>query len=165
MERNNLLGGPPATYLLEDTEAAAALAAGEDPAKVAASFPAYSAAWGALAVRAFGQGDAITADPIVPANTQMTTGLVAPDGIVGTIPSFPGAPAGSTIVLYTEKILSYFIVGTVNGAVSSSGKFTSGNVTLPAATINYTPSVTTTLTGADSTSRSAPSKASTLAWA
>ncbi|HEX2821091.1 MAG TPA: DUF3151 domain-containing protein [Streptosporangiaceae bacterium] len=61
MERNNLLGGPPATYLLEDAEPAAALAAGEDPAKVAASFPAYSAAWGALAVRAFGQGDAITA--------------------------------------------------------------------------------------------------------
>jgi len=61
MERNNLLGGPPATYLLEDPEAAAELAAGEDPAKVAASFPAYSAAWGALAVRAFGQGDAITA--------------------------------------------------------------------------------------------------------
>ena len=61
MERNNLLGGPPATYLLEDPEAAAALAAGEDPAKVAASFPAYSAAWGALAVRAFGQGDVITA--------------------------------------------------------------------------------------------------------
>ncbi len=61
MERNNLLGGPPPTYLLEDPEAAAALAAGEDPAKVAASFPAYSAAWGALAVRAFRQGDAITA--------------------------------------------------------------------------------------------------------
>src|ERR1700735_9320 len=61
MERHNLLGGPPATYLLEDPEAAAALAAGEDPAKVAANFPAYSAAWGALAVRAFGQGDVITA--------------------------------------------------------------------------------------------------------
>ena len=61
----------------------------------------------------------------------MTTGLDAPDGIVGTLPTYPGAPAGSTVVLYTEKILSYFIEGTTNA-----------KITLPAATINYTPSVT-----------------------
>ena len=61
MERQNLLGGPPATYLPADEEPAAALRAGEAPEDVAARFPAYSAAWAALATRAFGQGDAVTA--------------------------------------------------------------------------------------------------------
>jgi hypothetical protein len=62
MDHQNLLGGPPPTYLPEDEEAAAALrAAGEAPADVAARFPAYSAAWAALAVQAFGRGDAVTA--------------------------------------------------------------------------------------------------------
>jgi len=77
------------------------------------------------------QGDAITADPIIPPSATMTTGLLAPDGIVGTLPTYPGAPAGSTVVLYTEKVLSYFIEGT-----------TTANVTLPALTIPYAPSVT-----------------------
>ncbi|HSZ15228.1 MAG TPA: Ig-like domain repeat protein [Solirubrobacteraceae bacterium] len=89
------------------------------------------------------QGDAITADPIVPPDATMTTGLKAPDGIVGTLPSYPGAPASSTVVLYTEKLLAYFIVGTTNGPVSGS-TFKAGSVTLPGAgtvTINYTPSV------------------------
>jgi hypothetical protein len=61
MERENLLSGPPATYLLENEEAAAALRAGVSPSEVAARFPAYSGAWAALAERAFGQGDAVTA--------------------------------------------------------------------------------------------------------
>ena len=64
MERENLLAGPkgtPATYLLENEEAAASLAAGADPAEVAARFPADSAAWAALAERAFARGDAVTA--------------------------------------------------------------------------------------------------------
>ena len=42
----------------------------------------------------------------------MTSGLVAPDGIVGTLPSYPGAPAGSTIVMYTEKEFAYYVAGT-----------------------------------------------------
>lgn len=88
------------------------------------------------------QGDPITADPIVPSSAQMTTGLDAPDGIVGTLPKYPGAPAGSTVVLYTEKVLSYFVVGTIDGSVSSSNKFTAGKVALPASTITFTPSVT-----------------------
>ena len=37
------------------------MAAGEAPEKVAARFPAYSAAWAALAERAYAQGDAVTA--------------------------------------------------------------------------------------------------------
>jgi hypothetical protein len=88
------------------------------------------------------QGDAITADPILPATAQMTSGLIAPDGIVGTLPTYPGVPGGSTVVLYTEKILDYFIVGTVNGSVSGS-TYQAGTVSLPATGINYTPSVTT----------------------
>jgi hypothetical protein len=61
MERQNLLGGPPATYLLPDEDAAAAVRAGEPPADVAARFPTYSAAWAELAERAFARGDAVTA--------------------------------------------------------------------------------------------------------
>ncbi len=87
------------------------------------------------------QGDAVTADPIIPASATMTGGLLAPDGIVGTLPSYPGAPEGSTVVLYTEKILNYFVVGRENGSVSGT-KYTAGTVALPATTINYTPSVT-----------------------
>jgi Protein of unknown function (DUF3151) len=61
MMRENLLGGPPETYLPANDEAAAALAAGQDPAQVAARFPAYCAAWAALAERALAGGDAVSA--------------------------------------------------------------------------------------------------------
>jgi Protein of unknown function (DUF3151) len=61
MERENLLAGPPATYLRENEEAAAALRAGQAPADVVARFPAYLAAWAALAEAAFARGDAVTA--------------------------------------------------------------------------------------------------------
>jgi hypothetical protein len=61
MERDNLLAGPPAVYLPENEEAAAALRAGVAPAEVAARFPAYSAAWAALAEAAIGAGSAETA--------------------------------------------------------------------------------------------------------
>jgi hypothetical protein len=58
----NLLGGTPATYLPADEEAAAALAAAAaDPATVAARFPAYCAAWAALAELAEAAGDPVTA--------------------------------------------------------------------------------------------------------
>ena len=61
MEPNNLMAGPPPVHLTENEEAAAALRAGEAPEKVAARFPAYSAAWAALAERALAQGDPVTA--------------------------------------------------------------------------------------------------------
>jgi hypothetical protein len=61
MERDNLLAGPPATYLPENVEAAGALASGQPPEAVAALFPSYSAAWAALAERALAQGDPVTA--------------------------------------------------------------------------------------------------------
>jgi len=61
MDRDNLLAGPPATYLLENEEAAEALRAGASPSEVAARFPAYSAAWAALAEAAFAGGDPVMA--------------------------------------------------------------------------------------------------------
>ena len=61
MDHENLLAGPPATYLPENEEAAAALREGAQAAEVAARFPAYSAAWAELAERSFAEGDAVTA--------------------------------------------------------------------------------------------------------
>ena len=61
MEHRNLLGGPPATFLLPHQEADTALAAGEAPEKVAARFPDYSAAWAALAEHALASGDPVAA--------------------------------------------------------------------------------------------------------
>src|ERR1700728_3069483 len=59
MDRENLMAGPPATYLPIEYEAAAALAAGTPPQEVAARFPSYSAAWAALAERATAAGDPV----------------------------------------------------------------------------------------------------------
>jgi hypothetical protein len=81
-------------------------------------------------------GSPVTSDPVVPATAQQTNGLVAPDGIVGVLPSYPGAPAGSTIVLYTEKLLGYFMAGITNASgiySSTTGTtitfFANGNTT------------------------------------
>jgi hypothetical protein len=61
MDHENLLAGSAATHLTENSEAAAALRSGAPPASVAARFPAYSAAWAALAERAFADGDPVAA--------------------------------------------------------------------------------------------------------
>ncbi|HTA11497.1 MAG TPA: DUF3151 domain-containing protein [Streptosporangiaceae bacterium] len=61
MMRDNLLGGPPETFLPDNEAARAALAAASDPAEVAARFPSYCAAWAALAERAMAAGDPVTA--------------------------------------------------------------------------------------------------------
>ncbi|MGA2836362.1 MAG: fibronectin type III domain-containing protein [Acidimicrobiales bacterium] len=83
----------------------------------------------------------ITGDPIIPATSYspgagdgMTSGLVAPDGIVGVLPSYPNngtVPSGATYVMYTEKELSYYVAGETGG----SGTFnaTTGQ------TISFTP--------------------------
>ncbi len=52
----NLFGEPAQTLLPDVTEAREALAAGTDPAEVAARFPTFSGAWAALADRAFATG-------------------------------------------------------------------------------------------------------------
>lgn len=55
----NLLGGPPPTYLPDNAEARSALESGTDPAEVAARHPQHAGAWAALADRAFEQGSVI----------------------------------------------------------------------------------------------------------
>jgi hypothetical protein len=57
--RQDLLGGPPPTHLPDDPAPREALAAGEDPADVAARHPASSLAWAELADRAFTDGRAV----------------------------------------------------------------------------------------------------------
>jgi hypothetical protein len=101
----------------------------------------------------------ITGDPIIPPNATMTTGLEAPDGIIGSLgtdlATYNGhsVPAGANVVLYTEKIVNYYDVGIVNGDISKSGNYASGKVTLPlsasftppqtqAQWLNYQPSPT-----------------------
>jgi hypothetical protein len=59
MTHDNLLGGPPPTYLPDDAEAADTLRTATDPARAAARFPAYCAAWAALAERALNGGDPV----------------------------------------------------------------------------------------------------------
>ena len=61
MPQPNLLGGPPPTYLPENEAASAELASTADPAATAGHFPAYCAAWAALAERAMGAGDPVAA--------------------------------------------------------------------------------------------------------
>ena len=51
----NLLGGPPPTFLPEDVEARAALESGTDPYAVAADHPTSSLAWATLADQAFAE--------------------------------------------------------------------------------------------------------------
>jgi len=60
MDHRNLLGEPPATYLLPDPSADQ-LAAGADPATVAAADPGCLAAWAALAEAALERQDWVTA--------------------------------------------------------------------------------------------------------
>jgi hypothetical protein len=59
---HNLLPEPDPTLLPSHPEADQAMAAlgkGEDASPVAARFPAYSAAWGALADRAYAEGEVV----------------------------------------------------------------------------------------------------------
>ena len=52
----------------------------------------------------------------------MTTGLVAPDGIVGVHAELPGrAPRGATAVMYTEKELNYYLAGDSTNAIGTAG--------------------------------------------
>jgi hypothetical protein len=101
----------------------------------------------------------ITADPIIPPNATMTTGLEAPDGIIGSLgtghTTYNGhsVPSEANVILYTEKIVNYYDVGIANGEISKSGNYSSGKVTLPlsasftppqtqAQWLNYQPSPT-----------------------
>jgi len=57
----DLMPEPPATLLPADDAATGALAAGEDPTKVAGAHPTSSAAWAALAQRALTEGQPVAA--------------------------------------------------------------------------------------------------------
>ncbi|HEX4255327.1 MAG TPA: DUF3151 domain-containing protein [Streptosporangiaceae bacterium] len=62
MEHKDLLAGAgPAPAHLPTDPATELLHAGTDPADVAARYPSSSAAWAALAERAFGQGEVVAA--------------------------------------------------------------------------------------------------------
>lgn len=50
----NLMAGPPATRLPDESEPRKLLESGTDPAEVAARYPTNSAAWAALADAAWG---------------------------------------------------------------------------------------------------------------
>ena len=63
-------------------------------------------------------GDAVTADSVIPADAQQTSGLVAPDGIISVLPHYKGAPKGAVAVLYTEKIVNYYTPTTTTAAVT-----------------------------------------------
>jgi hypothetical protein len=63
-------------------------------------------------------GDAVTADSVIPAGAQQTSGLVAPDGIISVLPHYKGAPKGAVAVLYTEKIVNYYTPTTTTAAVT-----------------------------------------------
>ena len=88
-------------------------------------------------------GDPLTMDPVVPATAQTTNGLVSPDGIVGVLPSYPGVPSGATAVMYTEKVLSYFVAGvTTNGSATTYGSVVSGSGASSTFTMAFNPSAT-----------------------
>jgi hypothetical protein len=81
-------------------------------------------------------GDLLTTDPIVPATAQQTSGLVAPDGIVGTLPNYRGAPRGATVIVYGEKILSYYAEATTTNATTLTLSATEP-VTIPVTSTDY----------------------------
>jgi len=55
----NLLGGPPPTLLPDEPDARSMLESGVDPTEVAAKYPTHSAAWAALADRAYRAGGVV----------------------------------------------------------------------------------------------------------
>lgn len=103
------------------------------------------------------KGAPITGDPIVPATAYdaptgsgMTNGLVAPDGIVGVLPSYPvtdrrQVPFGSTFVMYTEKELNYYTAANVPsaGTLPSSGTFDISAIPSPYIAADFAQSPTT----------------------
>jgi hypothetical protein len=74
-------------------------------------------------------GQPVIADAITPAApaggpVPQTNGLLSPDGIIGSLPtsvnSSWGEPNTGHVVLYTEKLVNYFIEGGINGTWSAA---------------------------------------------
>jgi hypothetical protein len=88
---------------------------------------------GATSALTVPDGAKVTTDPTVPPTGMGTTGLTAPDGILGVIPAAdaPAAvPRNATTFLYIDKQVSFFIPGTVTAAVHLP--ITGGNIPLSA---------------------------------
>jgi hypothetical protein len=63
-------------------------------------------------------GSKVTTDPLVPPTATATTGLTAPDGILGVVPQDRvsralGIPRHATTILYIDKQVNFFIPGTL----------------------------------------------------
>jgi hypothetical protein len=83
-------------------------------------------------------GSSITTDPVVPSTAIATTGLTAPDGILGVIPpgkvnSSLGIPARATTIMYIDKQVGFFLPG----ALTASLKLPLTTPTNIAVTANY----------------------------
>jgi hypothetical protein len=66
-------------------------------------------------------GSAVSTDPTVPTTAIATTGLTAPDGILGVIPADKapaGVPEGATTFLYIDKQVNFFTPGAVTAKVT-----------------------------------------------
>jgi hypothetical protein len=81
-------------------------------------------------------GDLLTTDPIVPATAEQTSGLVAPDGIVGTLAHYRGAPRGATVIIYGEKILNYYAEAATTNASALTLSATAP-VTIPVTSTDF----------------------------
>ena len=73
---------------------------------------------GASAPATIPAGSTITTDPVVPPTATATTGLTAPDGILGVVPRWQvnrrlHIPWDATTFLYIDKQVSFFIPGTL----------------------------------------------------
>jgi hypothetical protein len=100
-------------------------------------------------------GDPILADPIVPSGANITTGLVAPDGVVGELHSFPtdnsfSIPSNATYVMYDEKKVNYYVAGELNKdlcgiAEVTTEKSSKQDAACPAATITNSTSFPVTI--------------------
>jgi len=112
-------------------------------------------------------GESVGTDPVIPPGAGVTSGLVAPDGLVAQVPGYrpPGAPRGAVTVMYVDKQLDYFapasttsalaLGGTVNLPVTATSRFTSFPVTVhlgTGANSNPGPIVAVTCTGASGNS-------------
>jgi hypothetical protein len=78
---------------------------------------------GAAAPASIPAGSTISTDPIVPTTAVHTSGLTAPDGILGVIPAGKvnpglGIPAGATTIMYIDKQVGYFIPGTLSSKLT-----------------------------------------------
>ncbi len=106
-------------------------------------------------------GTPIIADPVIPSlgsnytggPATQTNGLLAPDGIIGPLPASAnsawGEPSTGKVVLYTQKLVNYFIEGAMNGTVAAGEANTYTNDSMLSSAPPYT--LSTSQPGSSST--------------